>query len=140
MNLKFWKRPKPEAAPVVTGPKPHIKTWEVRVPAGHVMPLGEVIGEGFKVIVEAGVRWHPEWAEPRITVNVWRFFSHGDCVGWSGKEALSFKSLLPAEVAALVPFHGQCQSVENIPALNSLGVEAPPKPQTYAEFIAAGGR
>lgn len=143
MNLfKFLKRDKPKAeapTPVPEGPKPATRRWDLTVPAGHVMPLGEPITQPFKITVEAGVRWHPEWEEPRITVNVWRFFPMGDAVGWAGPKALAFQTLFPeAEVINLAHYHGKTLAegghvVEE--SLRRLGVEAPKVQQLLSDFI-----
>lgn len=151
MNLfKFLKRDKPvvatEAAPVeVAKPETpaapvHTRRWQIKVPVGYVFPESEIpITQPFDITVEAGIRWHPEWQRPRVTVNVWRFFPAGDAVGWAGGAAVrSFGPLLPAEVKELAEFHGQFLSDlgdYGREALEKLKVEAPKVQQLLSTFI-----
>lgn len=160
MNLfKFLKRDKPAVAtegPPAEVAKPkapaapvHVKTWEIKVPVGYVFADSEVaITQPFTITVEAGVRWHPEWKEPRVTVNVWRFFPMGDAVGWAGPSAVrAFESLLPAEVVALATYHGETVMIEGTEARNRrvsevmerLGVVPPKVRQLLSTFIAHRG-
>jgi hypothetical protein len=125
-------------AAVPKGPPPYIKSFVAKVPEGHKLALGDVVGDPFHIIVEAGVRWHPEWEEPRVTVNVWRILPKGDALGWSGKEALaSFRTLLPADVVALAEFHGVKLSHlgdYGREAMDNAGVTPPKVQQTYSSF------
>ena len=89
------------------GPQPFIKRWVVQVPKGYALPLETPVENPFNLTVEAGVRWHPEWTEPRITVNLFRVFPFGDALSWSGQSALNFKALLDPSVAVLADYHGQ---------------------------------
>lgn len=119
------------------GPKPYIVQHKVKVPVGYVLPLGEVVKEQFWLTIEAGVRWHPEWEQPRVTVNAWRVFRMGDALGWSGDSVLSFKSLLPAEVIGLVEFHGQ--KISDLgdygrEAVEKAGLEVPKVQQPLSTF------
>jgi hypothetical protein len=123
---------KPEAKP--KGPPPFVKHGITDVPLGYVLPLGEVIGQPFCLTFEAGVRWHPDWAEPRITVNLWRIMPLGDALGWSGLKVLTFKSLLDADVAALAQFHGQTVTPESRALLDKMGLTIPVAQQPYSAF------
>lgn len=114
--------------------KPYVQRFKITVPAGHVMPLGESIKQPFELTVVAGVRWHPEWPEPQVTVNAYRFLSHGDALCWAGSKVLAFKSLLPEDILALVPYHGQ-PATEGMPQLDRLGLTPPAERQPLATFI-----
>lgn len=116
------------------GPPPYIVQDRIKVPVGYVLPLGEAIKEQFWLVMEAGVRWHPEWEEPRITVNLWRMFPLGDALGWTGSKVLEFKRLLPADVVALTEFHGQTVTPESQKLLDRMGLEVPKVQQTLATF------
>jgi len=116
-------------------PPPYIKAFTVAVPLGHALPLGEKIVQPFTLVGEAGVRWHPEWKEPRITVNLWRILPAGDALGWSGDSALaSFKALLDADVVELAEYHGQTVSEASGALLAKMGLFVPKVQQTYSSF------
>ena len=141
----FFRAKKPEAeggsAPPVAKPKPYIRVWETRVPVGFQLPEGETVKEGFPITIEAGVRWHPEWDQPQVTVNVFRHYPLGDCLVWAGKEALAFAPLLSPETAWLAEWHGKAldsgdgeeQAMLRI-MLNTLGVAAPTAKQPLSAF------
>jgi hypothetical protein len=117
------------------GPPPFIWTGIVPVPVGYVMPLGQPITVPFQLVIEAGVRWHPEWEEPRITVNLWRILPLGDAIGWAGDKALeAFKTLLSADVVALAAFHGQTVTPASQRLLDKLGLTAPKVQQPLSTF------
>lgn len=89
-------------------PRQTIVRLPIRVPRGHELPEGHVVQDPFNVIVEAGVRWHPEWDEPRVTVNAWRFFAHGDALVAAGVDVTAlYGALLPQEVKNLAVVHGR---------------------------------
>lgn len=116
-------------------PPPYLKSLVVAVPLGHVLPLGEKVTQPFNLIVEAGVRWHPEWEEARTTVNLYRILPQGDALGWSGDAALaSFKTLLDADVVALAEYHGQPLTSRSRELLAKMGLTAPKAKQTYSSF------
>lgn len=127
-------KPAPEKAAVTMLRLP------LTVPAGHVMPGGEPIRDPFDLTVEAGIRWHPEWEGPRVTVNAYRFMHQGDAMGWSGaKLAECFGSLMPTDLTAICYEHGAL--VDRLPlpslaSLASLGVVSPPHQQPLSTFIA----
>jgi hypothetical protein len=139
----MFKRAKPEAAPppAVAKPKPHIRVWETRVPAGFRLPEGEEVKDGFPITIEAGIRWHPEWDEPRVTVNVFRYYPLGDCLVWAGEEALAFAPFLSPETAWLATWHGKAldsgdsedQAMLRV-MLNALGVAPPAAKQPLPAF------
>ena len=116
------------------GPPPFVTSFSAMVPQGYVMPKGEAINDPFTIVGEAGVRWHPEWEEPRITVNVWRVLTLGDAIGWSGEAALAFASLMPADVVALAPYHGQAVTPASQKLLTKLGLEVPKVQQPLSSF------
>jgi hypothetical protein len=117
------------------GPPPYLKSFVAKVPSGHVLPLGDMVQDPFHIVVEAGVRWHPEWEGPRITVNAWRILPKGDALGWSGDTALaSFKTLLDADTAALAEYHGQTVTEASGKLLTKMGLTAPKVQQTYSSF------
>jgi hypothetical protein len=122
------------AKPAEPAAPPYIVHTVVPVKTGFAMPLGEVIRDPFALTVEAGVRWHPEWKEPRITVNVWRILPMGDALGWSGEKVLMFASLLDPNVVALIKFHGQPVTEESSKLLAKMGVAAPKVQQTLSTF------
>jgi hypothetical protein len=129
------QEPKATEVAVPKGPPPYIKQFTAKVPNGHKLPLGDAVHVPFHIIVEAGVRWHPEWEQPRITVNVWRVLSLGDALGWSGKEALaSFRTLLDADTVALAEYHGQTVTEASGKLLAKMGLTAPKVQQTYSSF------
>lgn len=132
--------PKPEPKPKA---KPFVQRFKVTVPAGHVMPLGEVIKQPFSITIEAGVRWHPEWEGPQVTVNAYRFFHHGDALCWAGPKVLAFKPLLPEAVVALATYHGEALVIEGTGERNErvrillerMGVEPPAEKQKLSDFV-----
>lgn len=117
--------------------RPTMLRLPVHVPEGFVLPKGNVVTQPFDLTVEAGVRWHPEWAEPRITVNAWRFFPHGDSIGWSGDSVAEyFRALLPYAVRVLSHHHGQHLDEAGLKAVAALSLDVPTKPEPRASFIA----
>ena len=122
-----------EAAPPPKAPK-YVKRGIVHVPAGHVMPKGEVIQRGFDVTVVAGARWHPEWTEPRIVVQAYQFLSMGDALCWSGASAKAFP--LNASLAALADEHGQPAKLYDH-VLAEMGLDMPAEREPLAAFIPA---
>lgn len=114
-------------------PKPYVKSFVLAVPSGHVVPEG-TIEQPFNLIGEAGVRWHPEWEEPRITVNLWRMLPQGDALGWAGAKALDFKTLLDPDVVALVPYHGQAVTPTSQALLDRMGLATPKVQQLLSTF------
>lgn len=120
-------------------PKQTLIRLPIRVPVGHVLPEGTAVTKAFDITVEAGLRWHPDWTEPRITVNAWRFLYQGDVLGAAGDdvEAL-YGPLLPPEVRALSLFHGRpaagAGSTAEL-AIKRLGLAVPSERQTRADFI-----
>jgi hypothetical protein len=120
-------------------PRQSIIRLPVTVPVGHKLPLGGEVGQAFNLTVEAAIRWHPDWDEPRVTVNGWRFFYHGDAAGWAGdKLVAAFGSLLPPEVLALASFHGV--DMHHLgdygrEAVNRLCLAAPKAKQAQSEFV-----
>ena len=114
--------------------KPTLLRLPIRVPPGYELPEGETVIDGFDITVEAGVRWHPEWTEPRITVNAFRFFSHGDCLCWSGEFVNGLP--VPKEIEALAPFHGQPLAEESRAMIDAMGLDIPSKQEGYGAFIA----
>lgn len=117
-------------------PRQTMRREIVRVPAGFALPLGETVKNPFNLIVETGVRWHPDWDEPRVTVNGWRAMPYGGVVGFAG-DVLSdcFGTLLDKRVAKLIMLHGAPYAPAYDKALGSLGLEAPKAKQAYADFI-----
>lgn len=120
-------------------PKRTMKRVEIRVPAGHELPLGEKVRDPFRLIVEAGVRWDEEWPEPRVTVNGWRVFPLGDALCWAGDElAEDFGTLLPTEIVKLAAYHGQAISLlgdYGREAMDEVGVIPPSTIQPLSSFI-----
>lgn len=116
--------------------RPTILRLPVHVPEGFVLPKGAKVTQPFDLTVEAGVRWHPEWAEPRITVNAWRFMPLGDSIGWAGWSVMGFSELLPTEVKALLPFHGEPVTTIKAALVEQCGLDVPTKPEPRASFIA----
>lgn len=139
--IGFFKRlvGKAEPPPVPmegTEPWMNMTTTLVRVPPGHVLPEGETVVDGFTVRVEAGVRWHPDWSEPKITVNAFRFFSHGDCLVWAGESVLGLP--VPEYVETLAPYHGQTFTTvpeDVVRLLASLKIRAPEKREPLSAFV-----
>jgi hypothetical protein len=105
----------------------------VKVPLGHTLPMGNRIVHPFDVTVEAGARWHPDWTEPRITVNAFRFMAHGDAIGFAGDRVNAFP--LPEDVATLVPHHGMPIDEEARTKLAALGLAIPEKAEKIGAFI-----
>lgn len=139
---KAPEEPKQEAAKPKA--EKRVERFEIRVPAGHVLPKGNKVTASFPLVVEVGVRWHPDWDGPRITANGYQFFPHGDCLVWSGdKLAENFGSLLPADVNMLVPYHGQPYPADGKSeadltarvAIKSMGVTPPTEAEKIADFI-----
>lgn len=129
-------------------PKPakttNLMRFKITVPVGHVLPEGETVKTAFPMTIEVGVRWHPEWAGPQITVTGFRFFPQGDCLCWSGQSLTdAFGLLLPADVAMLVPYHGQPYPAEGKDedalmarvAIKSMGITPPTAKEKLADFI-----
>jgi hypothetical protein len=120
-------------------PRQTLRRFDVRVPSGYVMPDGSAITQGFTLIVEAGVRWHPEWSEPRVTVNGWRVMALGDALGVAGDDLeVVFGTLLPTEVRALSLYHGKTLTEAGEiagAALSRLAVASPSAKQALATFI-----
>lgn len=116
---------------------PNIKRLTVKVPAGFVLPLGEAVKDPFDLMVEVGIRWHPESASPKLAVMAYRVFAHGDALCWSGSKVLTFKALLPPEVATLALHHGQpVEGDERILAeTDALGLKAPAEKENWEDFI-----
>lgn len=110
------------------------------VPAGHVMPEGTPITDPFDLTVEAGIRWHPEWEGPRVTVNAYRFMPHGDAMCWSGaKLAECFGSLMPTDLTELCASHGvmvASLTESGARSVAALGLTPPPTFQPISTFIA----
>jgi hypothetical protein len=138
----FRRKPKEEAPEAVAKPKTTLRVWETVVPAGFVLPEGKTVKDAFPITIEAGIRWHPEWEEPRVTVNVIRYLPMGDSLMWSGDKALTYQSLLDADVVALATYHGEAVEVDGTEARNNrvatllsrLNVEAPVWPQPLSAF------
>ena len=114
--------------------RPTLLRLPVHVPVGFELPEGMVVTQAFDLTVEAGVRWHPEWGEPRVTINAFRFFPHGDCLCWSGNNVVGFP--LPEEALALMPFHGQALNDDSRKAVERAGLDIPEQPETLASFLA----
>jgi len=116
------------------GPPPYIVVAKTKVPAGFHLPLGETVKDQFWLTLEAGVRWHPEWEAPRITVNGWHVFQMGDAIGWSGTKVLMFQRLLDPDVVALTQFHGQTVTPESQKLLDRMGLVIPKVQQPLSTF------
>lgn len=120
-------------------PKQTLRRYDIKVPRGYVMPEGTAVTQSFNLIVEAGVRWHPEWSEPRVTVNGWRVMALGDALGVAGDDLeVVFGTLLPTEVRALSLYHGKpiAEAGEIASAaLGRLALTAPTAKQSLATFI-----
>ena len=116
-----------------------IKRVEIRVPAGYELPFGTKVERAFTLIVEAGVRWHPDWDEPRVTVNGWRFFPLGDALCLAGEELVNeFGDLLPEEIKTLAAFHGKQMSHlgdYGREAVETVRLVPPTEKQALASFI-----
>jgi hypothetical protein len=132
MLLLTDQRPKPKL--------PNTLRFPASVPIGFALPEGGVVTQSFNLTIEVGVRWHPEWPEPRFTANAYRFFHHGDALCWAGDALLeSFQSLLPREAEIIALWHGKTfaevgkDRSEEIMAF--AGVSAPTKREGYAAFV-----
>lgn len=125
--------------PAPRKPRPTIKRVEVRVPVGFKLRLGGEVTQAFNLSVEAGFRWHPDWDEPRATVNAYQFLPMGDALCWSGTDVQDFADLLPKEFEALAIYHGLSNSKDSaaaLAALERLGLDIPAERQPIATFIA----
>lgn len=120
-------------------PRKSLSVTRVKVPAGHAFPQGEVCTVPFEIVLEAGVRWHPEWPTPQVTVNAWRELPLGDALGFAGTSVTDvFGSLISPEVTALAAFHGQTFAAlaeTGKASLKALGLDAPKKKEPLAAFI-----
>lgn len=115
--------------------RPNVTRNTVRVPVGHPLPLGSEVKVPFNLNVEVGIRWHPDWPEPRICVIARRFFPHGDCIGWTGDSANVWP--VSDEVQALAMYHGKtlAESDEALPLLDKIGLDEPLEQEALAAFI-----
>ena len=135
--------PAPIPPPAEKGPK-HVR-FDIDVPVGFALPEGEKVKNAFRIAVIAGVRWHPEWPRPRITVNAYRFYPMGDCLCWAGTAlADCFGPLLPADVRLLAERHhgepyvatgGSEKDAVARTMLKSLGIVAPAEKEKLTDFI-----
>lgn len=128
----------PEAAtnappPAKAPPKlPTFHSLRVEVPAGHVLPSGNVVKDPFAITVQYGARWHPDWAEPRVVVSAHRFLHLGDAIGWLGERALTFP--LPEDAKRLAIYHGMPASAK-AHLFPRMGLAIPEKREPYGALI-----
>lgn len=133
----------PEEKPVAKALS-HFTRFKITVPAGHLLPEGTPVKDRFPITVEVGVRWHPEWDGPRVCVNAYRFFPHGDCLCWAGQTVIdAYGVLLPPDVGLLATYHGQPYPAEGGDedslivrvAIKSMGITPPTEKEKLAAFI-----
>ena len=126
--------------PAPRKPRPTVKRIQVHVPEGFVLPEGNKVTQPFNLTVEAGVRWHPDWDEPRFTVNAFRFLPMGDALCWSGDSLLAaFGGLLPTEFVTIGATHGMATSIDDgsmSKLLDGMGLDVPTERQPWASFRA----
>lgn len=120
-------------APKVEPVKANRVALPLRVPVGHVLPLGDTVTEAFTVTVEAGARWHPDWDGPRIAVTATMFMAGGDAFVWSGDRAMAFP--LPEPIMGLAALHGQPLTDENNAIIEGMGLAAPKAPEGLGAFV-----
>lgn len=119
--------------------RPTVKRIEVQVPVGFKLRMGGEVTQAFNLSVIAGVRWHPDWDEPRVTVNAYRFLPMGDALCWAGSDVADFSDLLPEELGDLFWLHGKpikLMGDYGREALEKLGLDFPAERQPLATFIA----
>ena len=120
-------------------PRKSLDRRDVNVPIGHMLPEGNEVQIPFTVAVEAGMRWHPDWPAPMVTVNAWLPLPQGDVLGWSGTSASDLlTTLLPPEVIALASYHGREVATlddKGKAALKALGLAEPKAKEPLAAFI-----
>lgn len=122
-----------------TETKPNVVREHIMVPVGHVVGDKEVT-QAYPVLIIAGVRWHAEWPEPRISVQAFRFFPMGDALVMNGRDVRdAYNVLLPEAATALAHLHGntlsELEMLGGDDPLKALGLTAPDKPEPLSAFI-----
>lgn len=122
--------------PAPEKPKRELVVQMLHVPAGHVTEDGEVIKNPFKVQLEAGIRWHPDWPEPRAHLRAILWLWHGDAVIWDGEDAIAdFGSLMDAPVRRIGELHGHGINRELRKLVAELGLIIPDRRSLLSHFI-----
>ena len=120
-------------------PRKTLDRRDITVPEGFILPEGEAVKQPFTLTVESGLRWHPDWPTPQVTVNACLALPLGDALVFSGTSLTALcGALLPQEVIDLATYHGWPIGVvgpKGKAALDALRLSEPKAKEPLAAFI-----